>query len=93
MTAHTETAPAGTPERLRNSVRCDWRNSSEDTHRHFGFQAPITLTAIPWDDARWAMKAVSPEGTVRLPGIFHTRLEALGACVLLAAQCGGDVQP
>lgn len=53
----------------------------------------VVLTAIPWDHDRWGMKAVGPEGAVRLPGIFFSRLEALGACVLLAEQCGARVCP
>ena len=50
------------------------------------------LTAIPCG-RRWRLKALSPRGSVELPSIFSNRLEALGACVLLAEQCRGRVIP
>jgi hypothetical protein len=88
MTLHAKTPPLRATG-LRNSVRLAGLNTSGDNTEQAKYQ--VTLTAIPWDDARWAMKAVGPEGQIRLPGIFHSRLEALGACVLLAAQCNGEV--
>ena len=50
----------------------------------------VVLTAVPAAE-KWRMKAVSEGGAIHLPGIFRNRLEALGACVLLAQQCGGKV--
>jgi hypothetical protein len=52
----------------------------------------VLLTAIPVSK-QWRMKAVSGDESIYLPGIFRNRLEALGACVLLARQCGGEVVP
>ena len=74
MTAHTETAPAGTPERLRNSVRCDW-NSSEDTHRQSGFQARTSAKpGLPLDypnerELRWLLlRHDVPDTALMQPG-------------------------
>jgi len=52
----------------------------------------LTVTAIP-SGRNWQLKAFGPSGSVRLPDIFTSRLEALGAGVLLAGQCGGRVIP
>ena len=52
------------------------------------------LTAVPQDDRHWRLKAVSPTGEVAiLPGIYFSRLAALGKAVLFAEQCGGEVRP
>jgi hypothetical protein len=56
-----------------------------------GCNGPL-LTAIPCGK-RWRLKTLGSRATVELPAIFHNRLEALGACVLLAKQCGGRVIP
>lgn len=52
----------------------------------------VLVTAIPAGE-RWRLKAVSSCGSVNLPPIFGNRLEALGAGVLIANQCGGRVVP
>ena len=39
MTLQRETAPDGTPERLRKHVRCAGPNNSEDTSRQVDYQA------------------------------------------------------
>ena len=58
-----------------------------------GIDKPSILTAIP-AGPRWRMKALASNGDVELlPAVFSNRLEALGACILLAGQCGGEVRP
>ena len=52
----------------------------------------ILLTAIP-EGTFWRCKAVGCGGSVALAPIFANRLEALGACVLLAREHGGRVVP
>jgi hypothetical protein len=52
----------------------------------------VVFTAVPRGLA-WQVKALSPNGDVSRHGRFNGRLEALGACVLLARQCGGEVRP
>jgi hypothetical protein len=39
------------------------------------------------------MKALRDGEAILLPGIFASRLECLGGCVLLAKQCGAEVVP
>ena len=52
------------------------------------------VTAIPMDDRHWRIKAVSTKGeVVILAGIYSSRMQALGKCVLVAEQCGGQVVP
>lgn len=87
---HTKTAPDGTPERLRNDVRLAGLNTFEDGTN--GPEYQVTLTVVPVGE-RWAMRATSAGDAIRLPGIFCSRLEALGAAVLLAERCGGTVCP
>lgn len=69
------------------------RNTSHDLARNDAaiVSGPI-VTAIP-AGLKWRLKALGPDGTVELPDVFHNRLEALGACVLLSEQCGGRVIP
>lgn len=58
-----------------------------------GIDEPSVLTAIPAGQ-RWRMKALASNGNVELlPAVFNNRLEALGACVLLANRCGAEVRP
>jgi len=45
----------------------------------------LTVTAIP-SGRNWQLKAFGPSGSVKLPDIFRSRLEALGGAVLLASQ-------
>lgn len=52
----------------------------------------LIVTAIP-AGRKWRLKALSPSGSVKLPDIFASRLEALGGAVMLASQCGGRVIP
>ena len=52
----------------------------------------VLVTAIP-AGVRWRLKTVSSYGSISLPPIFSNRLEALGAGVLVANQCGGRVVP
>lgn len=54
----------------------------------------LLLTAVP-AGSRWCLKAVDTGAgsTVRLPDCFGSRLEALGAGVLLAQHCNGRVIP
>jgi len=75
MTAHTETAPAGTPERLRKSVCCDRLNNSEDTHRQSGFQARTSAKpGVPLDylnelELRWLLlRHDVPDTALMQPG-------------------------
>jgi hypothetical protein len=76
------TAPAR-GRRATLSVVQDWN------HPHLASAAfpvnQLVLTAAPASN-RWRMKAISDGRAFALPGIFQTRLEALGACVLLAQQ-------
>ena len=75
-------------------LKCDrLAGAISDLDTKFGVaKKGVTLTAVP-AAAKWRMKAVSEGEAVHLPGIFHNRLEALGACVILAQQCRGRVVP
>lgn len=53
-------------------------------------QAPDVFTAIPVGPRHWRVKALST-GHIELLGLFNSRLQALGAAVLLARQVGGSV--
>jgi hypothetical protein len=53
----------------------------------------IIITAIP-AGRKWRLKTLNLSGdSAKLPDIFTSRLEALGAGVLLAGKCGGWVIP
>ena len=53
----------------------------------------VLITAVPVG-MRWRLKALDHVGGVdMLPAVFHNRLEALGAGVLLARQCRGTLLP
>ena len=51
----------------------------------------LLFTAVP-AGRLWTVKAISQREVVRF-GCFDNRLEALGACVLLAARAEGTVCP
>src|SRR5688500_3501623 len=86
--------------------RCDLRKSDRlggavsvqaDTKTAVDFQAPrgrVLLTAIQRGVATWLVKTISPDGDVAvLPGVHPNRLQALGAAVLVARRCQGEVVP
>jgi hypothetical protein len=50
------------------------------------------ITAIP-HGLKWGVKIVSPSGSVNLPDIFHSRLEALGGAAMIAGRCNARVLP
>ena len=68
--------------------------ATEQLNNRFPATNQVLLTAIPANHRWWRLKAVNYDGdTVILPGVFPGRLQALGAAVLLAEQCGGTVRP
>ena len=50
------------------------------------------LTAVPVGPS-WRVKAIAQGGEITLLGRFDGRLAALGAALLLSAQCGGRAVP
>ena len=53
---------------------------------------PSILTPVPAGQ-RWRLKSLNGEAVELLPAIFASRLEALGAGVLLARQCDAELVP
>jgi hypothetical protein len=64
---------------------------TDGTSRAF-LQGRNILTAVPAGE-QWRVKAIDSHGGVALLGIFPGRLEALGAAVLVAHNCGARVVP
>ncbi len=50
------------------------------------------LTPVPAGQ-RWRLKSLHGEAVELLPAVFASRLEALGAGVLLARQCDAELVP
>jgi hypothetical protein len=56
-------------------------------------QSRVIITAIPAGQD-WRLKAIGPDGAIKLSAdLFRNRLEALGACVLVAQRCGARLLP
>ena len=81
-----ELALLSTPQPASQALRRNIKDSLP-TATHL-----VLLTAIP-EGMFWRCKAVGCRGSVALAPIFNNRLEALGACVLLAREHGGRVIP
>ena len=86
----TGPAPAETGNGPRNFDRL--AGAILPTNNPFPHRAQL-LTAIPVG-RQWRVKVVAPDGeTFALPKTFSSRVEALGAGVLLSALSGGRVVP